>query len=99
MQLSKEHISLPAVSVRDNPQLSSDEFVLYFGALKLNGNYINSNIIQILYNCAKEYQPSEFTHDGINNIFQEGVKYLQEKKTFKRLYMNLQKHTIALHLV
>lgn len=86
MQLSKEHISLPAVSVRDNPQLSSDEFVLYFGALKLNGNYINSNIIQILYNCAKEYQPSEFTHDGINNIFQEGVKYLQEKNFQKAIY-------------
>lgn len=86
IQLSKEHIVLPGVSWRESMHLSSDEFVLYFGALKVSRNYKDTNIFQIIYDCAKEYYLEDFTHESVSRIFQKGMQYLQEKNYQLAIY-------------
>ena len=85
-QLAGQNIDLPPIALRDSETLPVDAFVIYFGALCINGNYKSDSIPQHLANQACAYHLENNSYDGLTEYFESGVNYLQAKNYQKAIF-------------
>ena len=80
MLLADKNIALPIVSYSYSKNLAPNEYILFFGATCIRGDYRTQDIIQTIVDYAVEYHLPKYTFDAIENLFRSGIRYLENKK-------------------
>lgn len=86
LHLAEARIPFSEVQLRRSTNLPPNEFILYFGAVFIRGNFKSDDILQLLRDQAYANNLENRSYEGIMDIFQTGVRDLAAKSYQKAIY-------------
>lgn len=76
---SYKNIQLPQVSIRDSLEINPDEYCIYIGIIYISENYKHVNPVNVIASQIMQFQIHDFSYQGVEDVFNEGVKFLLSK--------------------